>query len=87
MALEKKIITVPQPDELGRISVKQITKILEDGAIISETIHRHVIAPGDNISNEASNVQAVAAALWTPEVVADYQAMLEALMAAMGIEE
>ena len=48
----------------------------KDGAEVGRTYHRHVCSPGDNVSNECSEIQAVAAALWTPEVIAAYQAQL-----------
>lgn len=46
----------------------------KDGAEVGRTYHRHVCFPGDDVSNECSEIQAVAAALWTPEVIAAYQA-------------
>ena len=45
---------------------------------ISGTFHRHVIAPGDDYSAEDDRVKAVCAAVHTPEVIAAYQAMLQA---------
>jgi hypothetical protein len=45
----------------------------KDGVEISRTYHRHVCMPGDDVSGECQELQAVAAALWTPEVIAAYQ--------------
>ena len=35
---------------------------------------RHVLNPGDDTSSEDPEIQAVAAAIWTPEVIAAYAA-------------
>lgn len=60
--------------ERGQIHVKTITRIVEDGAVVSETFHRKVLNPGDPLTGEAAQVAAVAAAVWTPEVIAAWQA-------------
>jgi hypothetical protein len=45
----------------------------KDGAEVSRTYHRHVCSPGDDMTGECDEMQAVATALWTPEVIAAYQ--------------
>jgi hypothetical protein len=60
--------------ENGCIQVRTKTAIMEDGKQISGTFHRHVVAPGDDYSDEDARVQAICAATHTPEVVAAYQA-------------
>jgi len=50
--------------------------IEKDGVEVGRTYHRHVCAPGDDVSDDCEELQAVAAALWTPQVIADYQASL-----------
>jgi hypothetical protein len=50
--------------------------IYDDGVEISRSFHRHVIAPGDNVSGEPTETQAICAAVHTPEVIAAYQAHL-----------
>jgi len=47
-----------------------------DGVEVGKTYHRHVRVPGDDMSEECCQMQAVAAALWTTEVIAAYQATL-----------
>ena len=51
------------------VQVRTATVIIEDGVEISRSYHRHVIAPTDDYSNEASEVQAVCQAVFTPEVI------------------
>jgi len=42
------------------------------------SFHRHVASPGDDVTGECERVKAVAAAVWTPECIAAYQASLPA---------
>ena len=58
--------------ENGCIQVRTKTAILEDGKQISGQFHRHVVAPGDDVSGEDAKVQAIAAAVHTAEVIAAY---------------
>ena len=61
--------------ENGCVQVRTKTAIMEDGKQISGTFHRHVVAPGDDYSQEDARVQAVCKATHTAEVCAEYQAM------------
>lgn len=75
MALEKIVIADRiEVLENGCVQVRTKTAIMEDGQQISATFHRHVIAPGDDYSNEEPRVQAICDATHTPEVIAEYQA-------------
>jgi hypothetical protein len=59
--------------ENGCVQVRTKTAIMEDGQQISGTYHRHVVAPGNDYSAEDAKVQAICAAVHTPEVIAAYQ--------------
>ena len=50
--------------------------IEKDGVEVGRTYHRHVRVPGEDVSGDCAELQAVAAALWTPEVVAAYKASI-----------
>jgi hypothetical protein len=58
--------------ENNSIQVRTATIIERDGEEISRSYHRHVVAPGDDITNEDSKVQAIANAVWTEEVITQY---------------
>jgi hypothetical protein len=58
------------------IQVRTATVIEEDGVELTRSFHRHVVSPGDDISGQSAEVQAIAAVVHTPEVVAAYQQML-----------
>jgi hypothetical protein len=73
--LEKQIVVdLIETIENGCVQVRTCTRIIEDGKPLSSTFHRHVVAPGDNYSAEDAKVQAICAAVHTPEVIATYQA-------------
>jgi len=58
------------------IQVRTATIIERDGTEISRTFNRHIVSPGNDVTNEDSKVQAIANALFTEEVIAAYRASL-----------
>ena len=73
MALTKavvadKIEVVTGQDEDGNdvtsVQVRTATKVLEDGAVISQSYHRHVIQSGDDWTSEPQNVQDICNAVF-----------------------
>jgi hypothetical protein len=75
MALEKIVsVDLIEVIENGCIQVRTKTAIKEDGVEITSQFHRHVIAPGADVSGEDAKVQAIAASIHTADVVAAYEA-------------
>lgn len=75
MALEKQtVVDKIEVIENGCVQVRTATRIVEDGNVISSNYHRHVVAPGQDYSQEDARVQVICAATHTSEVVAAYQA-------------
>ena len=73
MALTKsvtadKVEVVTGQDEDGNdvtsVQVRTTTKVLEDGAVISQSYHRHVIQSGDDWSSEPANVRSICDAVF-----------------------
>jgi hypothetical protein len=60
------------------LQVREVTTILRGEEEVARTYHRWSFAPGSDVSMMPANVQAVAAAAWTPEVMAAYKAAMEA---------
>ena len=56
------------------IQIRTTTVVEEDGVELARSHHRHVVHPGDDVSGEVQEVQDIAAALWTAEVISAYQA-------------
>jgi len=77
MSLTKQTITdkIEIVGQYNHIQVREAIQVLEDGNIISQSYHRYVVAPGET-SND-SKVQAVIAAVHTPDVIAAYQQHLQ----------
>jgi hypothetical protein len=74
--LEKQLVDLVELVESNHIQVRTANIIEKDGTEIARTFHRHVLAPGDDVTNEDPKVQAIANAVWTEEVIAAYQASL-----------
>ena len=74
MLTKTTVVDLIETTENGCIQVRTATRIMEDGAILSQSFHRHVVAPGDDYSAEDARVQAICAAVHTPECVAAYLA-------------
>jgi hypothetical protein len=74
--IEKQIVDKVELVETNHIQVRTATIIEKDGVEIARTFHRHVLAPGDDVSTEDSKVQAIANAIWTEEIISSYQTSL-----------
>jgi hypothetical protein len=77
MALTE-ITKVDQIEIVGdhTIQVRTATIIEKDGVEISKSFYRHIVSPGDDVSNEDPKVQAIVNAIFTEEVIAAYQSSL-----------
>ena len=69
------------------IQCRRADIIYRDGKEIARSYHRHVRNPGDDVSHDCAELQAVAAALWTPEVIAAYEASLNPVVLPAPEEE
>jgi hypothetical protein len=72
---EHKIEIIPP---YSTLQCRRADIVEKEGKEVGRTYHRHVKHPGDDMTEECAEMQAVATALWTDEVVAAYQAMLAA---------
>lgn len=81
---EIKVIDRIEVVGLGHLQVREATTIMRGEEQVAKTYHRWSFAPGDDVSAMTANVQAVAQAAWTPEVIAAYQAHMAAQAAKMG---
>ena len=77
MALtETKVIDQITVTENGIVLYREATRILKDGEQIAQTYHRSSLTPGQDLTGQPANVQAIATAAWTDEVIAAYQAQV-----------
>jgi hypothetical protein len=56
------------------IQVREANRVFRDGEVIAQNFHRFVVAPGEATTDMDAKVQAICAAVHTPEVIAAYQA-------------
>ena len=64
--------------DFKHIQVRTATIIKEDGVELSRTYSRHSVAPGDDVSGESAEVQAIVSAMHTDEVIVAWNAHVEA---------
>ncbi len=60
-------------EENGKVTIRRITRIFDEGKEVSKKYHRSWIMPGDDPSDNDVMSRAVAEKLHTPEVIAAYQ--------------
>ena len=74
--IERQLVDLVELVQSNHIQVRTANIIERDGVEVTRTFHRHVLSPGDDVTNEDPKVQAIANAVWTEEVIAAYQASL-----------
>ena len=88
MALTKtNVVDKIETLENGTIQVRTAIRVLEDGTVLSSSFHRHVLTPGQDLTDQDPKVVAIANAVWTPSVVSAYEAQMAEQEAEMAIEE
>ena len=60
--------------ENGTLQVRRSDIVLKDDVEVGRKYHRTVFNPGADVTSEAQRVKDVAAAVWTTDVVAAYEA-------------
>jgi len=75
---EVKVIDQITVTENGIVLYREATRILKDGDQIAQTYHRSSLTPGQDLTAEPANVAAICNVAWTAEVIAAYQAQIEA---------
>ena len=78
MLTKPTIVDLCEVVENGTVQVRTATRIVEDGKVLSQSFHRHCVTPGQDYSQEDAKVQALCAAVHTPECIAAYQASVAA---------
>ena len=59
--------------ESGHVQLRKTTTVYDDGEVLSQSHHRSVVTPMDDISELPENVQAVCNAYWTDEIKAKFE--------------
>ena len=64
--------------ENGIVLYREATRIMENDNELSKTYHRTSLTPGQDLTGIPANVAAICNLTWTAEVIAAYQAQVEA---------
>jgi len=75
---ETKTVDQVTVSENGIVLYREATRILKDGEQIAQTFHRTSLTPGQDLTGIPANVAAICNVAWTAEVIAAYQAQVEA---------
>lgn len=79
MALTKEVVfDQTTVDSVGFVFVREVTIVSEDGIELTRSYHRTSLYPGQDVTAMPESVQSICAAVWTPEVIAAYQAKVAA---------
>lgn len=73
MALTEKNVYQVEVTETDHVQVRVRRLILDNGIVLSSSLHRHVISPGQDYSGEVGKVRRMAAAAHVPTVVDKYR--------------
>jgi len=61
--------------EQGKIMLRKTTKIIEDGNVLSQSHHREMRYPNDDITDLPQNIQDTINAYWTQDVIDAWNAL------------
>lgn len=64
----------------GQIEFRRTRVILDGEEVIGQKHHRQVLEPGQDVSQFPNRLRQIAQVVWTPQVIADYQAAKAARM-------
>jgi len=56
--------------ESGHVQLRLTTTVLDDGKVLSQSHHRSVVTPKDDISHLPQNIQDACTAFWTDDIKA-----------------
>lgn len=74
MALTKTI-TIDKIEIVGEykhIQIREANIIQEDGIELTRSFSRYVLTPGQDISNQTLEIQSIASAIWTEDLIERY---------------
>jgi len=78
MLTERSTLSLVEITPNGTIQVRLANQIMDGEKVKAQTFHRYCLAPGSDLTGEPDQVVAIANAVWTPEVVAAYEAQIAA---------
>ena len=80
MALTKETI-IDKLEVVGPykiIGLREATVVSEDGVELARNLHRRIINPDEDVSNEVNEIKSVTDVVWTDEIKSSWAAYKEA---------
>ena len=88
MALEKTVkddkIEIVDVGDWKVIQVRTVTIITDDGAELSRSFNRHVVAPNDDVSGESDEVKKLTEIYFTDDAKAKHKAFMDSNAGGLG---
>lgn len=78
MAITKTVKTdkIEVVGDYKHLQVREATVIEEDGVELTRSFHRYVLSPGDSLVSQSAEIQSIANAVWTEEIINAYSASI-----------
>jgi hypothetical protein len=76
MFTERSTVSLVEVTPNGTIQVRLANQIMDGDTVKTQTFHRYCLAPGSDLTSQPDQVVAIATAVWTPEVIAAYEAQI-----------
>ena len=76
MAITKttKVDKIEIVGDFKHLQVREASIIQEDGVELTRSFNRYVLSPGDDVSSQSTEIQSIANAVWTDEIITAYSA-------------
>lgn len=78
MITERTVVSLVEVTPNGTIQVRLANQILDGETVKAQIFQRYCLSPGADLTGQPDQVVAIANAVWTPEVVAAYEAQVAA---------
>ena len=76
MLTERSIFSLCEVLANATLQVRLSDQIVDGEAVKASTFRRYCLTPGSDLAGQPEQVVTVATAVWTPEVIAAYQAQV-----------
>jgi hypothetical protein len=76
MLTTQTVVSLVEVTPNGTIQVRLANKIMDGETVKAQTFHRYCLTPGSDLTGQPAQVVAIANAVWTPEVIAAYEAQI-----------
>ena len=83
MLTERSIFSLCEVLPNRTIQVRMLDQIMDGEVVKASTFRRYCLTPGSDLSGQPAQVVAVANAIWTRQVIAAYNASVEAYNATL----